>query len=825
MVSGTLPYMAPEILRGQPADERSDIWALGVILYEMASGRQPFQGATGFELTSSILKDSVTLPSEVPAGQRAIIQRCMSKSPGERYQSAAEVRAALEAVQSATSEAVVLPPLAGSRSSWLTWAWVGAVVVVVILGFLWAFSGRGRGSGAGGTGTDGLAIGSSGRPTLAVLNFEDHTGVEQDAWLASGVPSMLQTGLAQTPGLDVVSSRRIHEIMHQLGEDRLEEIDLATLGEIARRSGAGAVVVGAVYSTGTDYRIDVQVEDVATGRVIAAHIATGPDVFALVDDLAARVRGGLELGPTPEEAGIAEITTDSLEAWRYYNEGLEAQRNLRHADARDAFLQAVDLDPEFALAHAHLFDLRNYLSDPAAAQAHEAAALEHLDRLPERDRLAFLAASASRREGNPERAAELFEEILQRYPDFEDAYIDLSLLYGGILREQSKVLELLERGVRANPSSGHLHNQYGYALFEVGRYAEALQEIETYAELNPNEPNPLDSLAEMYLRTGQPERAIEIYTEALRIDPDWMSTLIGRASAYAMLGRFDDALAELDEYGAQARSQGLPFSGDGFGRAMLLAKLGRYEEAGRLLQEGISQAEEMGITVYTNVGRFLEAFFAIQTAEYARAMELGKTILTTVNAMENELWQRQQAIGAHVAAGIATVRANDLDAAREHLGELELVCDPDVTSERFALESLRGEIELAEGNPVAAEVAFRAAKPEFKTDWGATVYLRAWARNNTLGRDGVARALRAQGDLAGAIVEYRRLLTPAMNSKYTSMLEPRYVLELARLFDETGDTEAAAIEYERFAELWKGADSALQPMVEEARQRAAELGG
>jgi tetratricopeptide (TPR) repeat protein len=182
-------------------------------------------------------------------------------------------------------------------------------------------------------------------------------------------------------------------------------------------------------------------------------------------------------------------------------------------------------------------------------------------------------------------------------------------------------------------------------------------------------------------------------------------------------------------------------------------------------------------------------------------------------------------IGTHSLMGVAAARSGDLVAARLQLAELQETADREVQVERWYLESLRGEIELAAGHPAEARSAFRAAEPELKMDLGLTLFSRAWIWNNCPWRDGAARALIAQGDLSGAIAEYRRLLTPSMTAKFTSFLEPRYVLELARLLDETGDAEAAAVEYERFAELWKDADPEYQPLVEEARQRAAELAG
>ena len=104
MIAGTLPYMAPELLRGERGDQRSDIWALGVLLYEMVAGRRPFTGATGFEVSAGILhQEPQALPSTVPAPMRAIIQRCLEKNPGKRYQHAADVHLALEEMKGATT--------------------------------------------------------------------------------------------------------------------------------------------------------------------------------------------------------------------------------------------------------------------------------------------------------------------------------------------------------------------------------------------------------------------------------------------------------------------------------------------------------------------------------------------------------------------------------------------------------------------------------------------------------------------------------------------------------------------------------------------------
>jgi len=147
VIAGTLSYMAPEVLRGQPADQRSDIWALGVVLYEIAAGKQPFQGQTGFELTAAILREPpAPLAPQAPAGLRAIIQRCLAKEPGERYQHAGEVRAALETLQSA----VMVPPAAGAPGvSRRRWVWALVPIAVLAAGLGWHQLGRRSAPSAG----------------------------------------------------------------------------------------------------------------------------------------------------------------------------------------------------------------------------------------------------------------------------------------------------------------------------------------------------------------------------------------------------------------------------------------------------------------------------------------------------------------------------------------------------------------------------------------------------------------------------------------------------------------------------------------------------
>lgn len=834
-ISGTLSHMAPEVLRGQEADARSDIWALGVILYEATTGHLPFVGDTAFEVSTAIMKDSAEVPMETSPGLKAVIQRCLQKAPGERYQSTAEVRAALEMLQSggATSnDAVSAEVAAAARSaagpSWTaiaaTFSVIGVVALAAWVGFGQLSTKLGTGEPAGdATAITGPAIGASGRPTIAVLPFRDHTGSDELAWLAEGVPSMLLTSLAQTEGLDVVSNTRVQEIVSQLGAPSLQDLDAAALAEFAARSGAGAVVVGDLYYTGTEYRFDVQVEDVDEGRVLNAYSATGPFVFALVDDLAGQIRAGLELDTTPPTASIAAVTTDSLEAWRAYDQGMAFLANVRLAEAVGAFEEAVRLDPDFAMAHFYLGRLPLLLADISMAAEHDAFVLANMDRIPERDRLFVGGEFARSHDNDPERAADLFEELVGRYPDYEPGWVRLTSVRAQPGQPFTDLqIETLQRGIEAMPASGVLHNQLGYAMLSRGRYAEAVRAIERYIELNPEEANAYDSLAEMYTVSGQPAMGFEMYTESLEVDPTWTGGYFGRTETLAMLGRYNEALEEIEraqEVWLQVSPS--PFSGYLLTKGMLLSKLGRYDEAMELSNELPPELAAAGADVQM-AGRLFAIHYALEAEDLATAREL-ITASLAIGSNTDDPAAGDLLIAGRTLEGVVEVRAGNLAAARRIRSEIgdeprESLYDV------FGTNLLGAEIALADGDLEAAERLFRATEPELKAFYSASVAPASLILNNHVFRDGVARVKVAQGDLAAAIRIYRNLITMDLGSKYTSFVDLRYVLRLAELLDETGQTEEAGEQYLRFAGLWNNADPQFQPLVEQARARGIELG-
>jgi tetratricopeptide (TPR) repeat protein len=387
------------------------------------------------------------------------------------------------------------------------------------------------------------------------------------------------------------------------------------------------------------------------------------------------------------------------------------------------------------------------------------------------------------------------------------------------------------RGVKAVPDSGPLRNSYAYAFLSLGRYPEAIRELEAYARLNPKEPNPYDSLGEAYLVSGQPQKALETYARALEVDSSFTSSFRGRAWAYGMLGRFDEALAELQRRREVETRSALPTTDTLTTTAFLLSQVGRYREAEKQLREGERLAERFQDAL--NVSRIhrLAALLALERQDSSLALQELSRARQASQSIPSARTRTDVELAVQLLTGVAHIQAGRLDAAREQLeqqrkilegaGETPGIYDRRNPSHNWYFRCLEGEIALAAGDLATAEAAFAAGEPEFKPPLSGPTASPVFF-NNLPFRDGSARVRAARGDLKGAIEAYRRLLTPDISQKWTATVEPRFVLELARLLERAGDRAAAREQYQRFLDLWKRADPE-RPELDEARRRLKQL--
>jgi tetratricopeptide (TPR) repeat protein len=430
---------------------------------------------------------------------------------------------------------------------------------------------------------------------------------------------------------------------------------------------------------------------------------------------------------------------------------------------------------------------------------------------------------------DPERAESMLEEVAERRPDEEEAYMHLFHLYRGSY-QIAESLKTLERGISAVPHSGYLRLNYGYGLLWEGRFPEAIHQFEVYSRINPEEANPWDSLGEAYLIAGVPERAIEKYGRALEVDPGFSSSYLGRAWAFGELGRYDEALEQLDAIRGELPPGYSPGELALF-RAYLLTRAGRYRAADTIVSDLANSVGTEEKRSSSSLALALPLFQSLVDIERGRPREAQARARAVAESLPIEPLQkgegtaRQLTLLSRLLLGIVACRSGDLDEAKRYLAELGSVYEPRDPQQNWWYSLLLGEVALASGDAEAAYSAFTQGEPDRKLMFSVNRMLDSLG-GSLIFRDGPARAKALSGDRRAAIELYQDLLRPDIGQKWTAVLEPRFELALARLERDGGKSKEASRHYQAFVELWSVADPGSPELAEaESYLASASQGG
>ncbi len=365
-VMGSLPYLAPERLRGNSGDARADLFALGAIFYEVMSGRRAFGGSTEAEVMHRVMNEPPPPLEVASASLEPLLQltlRLLAKEPRERPASAEVVAGMLEGAGTAARAAA-------RRARW--WLPAAAALGVVAIGVVVAWM-RAR-----------QASGPEGPPPVAVLYFENVTDPADHARIGSITGNLLITSLAQTADLNVLSTQRVLDAMRQLGQ-KGGSVDRGVALAVARKARARRIVTGSILQTEPSIVMTAEVSDVESGKVLNATRVEGQpgqSVFQVVDALSAQLlQRMVRAAETTRLAPVAQRTSTDLEAQRRYAEGLEALSGGRLEEAVAAFRAAVGRDSQFAQAYYQLAIAEWWYAEPANARGSIAHAKLLSDRL------------------------------------------------------------------------------------------------------------------------------------------------------------------------------------------------------------------------------------------------------------------------------------------------------------------------------------------------------------------------------------------------------------------------------------------------------------
>ena len=598
---GTIEYMSPEQSMGKTLDQRSDIFAVGLIFYELLVGKTPYRADTAM---ASLLRrnqeravPAAELDASVPKALSDIVSKCLERELELRYQNVQEILQDLDAFQGArpTLASISLPaPVLPPAKPALPWKWIGiGTLALAVVGGGWAFkSGVLRsGSGNGPTEVKGPEV------SLAILPFQNSSGdALLDQWGAN-LADMLTTAVGQSAHVRIVSPDRMHQVLTDLRITPGTQVDPTIINNIAKFSSADTVVWGKYFKNGDKIRIQATLRDLKQGqdKPISLEVSNQNDISAPVNQLADQIRQNLTISSDVQKelkASSFQPTSKSATALSAYMQGVQLRRQGKNLEAVKLFQTAVKEDPEFALAYSRLAETDSALGYESQAEQASRKALELDSQLPLAEKY-LIEANHARVMKDNKKALEAYEKLAASLPGDSDVQFALGGLYldtgefdkaraqyAKVLKNDPKNLmaqlqtgwlevqdgkpqaglEPLERAmslaieVDNDEQKAQVYQALGVAYDGLNKYDEALKSVQQALEINKRlgnkaaESSNYSEIGDIQTYLGKPDLALVAYNEGLKLrreigaKKDEASSLISIGSLYEDRGEYDKAL-------------------------------------------------------------------------------------------------------------------------------------------------------------------------------------------------------------------------------------------------------------------------------------------
>ncbi len=628
---GTVSYMSPEQARGLPLDARTDLFSLGTVIYEMATGKTPFGGASTADVFVALLREDPppvsTLNPVMPKRLDAIVEKLLRKEPAQRYASAEELQEDLESVYAQPTLLPVKP--ASARSKMWPWAAVALVLLLIAGGLAWWRYHPAAGPPAGeeaGTATSNGQGGTLAGPTkdsIILADFVNHTG---DPGFDTTLNQALQIDLEQSPVIKIVSQQHLVESVKYLGKPEGTLVTPAIAREIGEREGMKAIITGTIANLGKEYVITLSAQNTATGDEIVSEQAQAPDKEHVLEALskaatAMRNKLGEALGKIKKiDTPFGLATTPSQEAFRAYALGDKA-----HAKAHDIpeaeghYLRAIELDPKFAMAYARLGVIYSNSGQVAKATKCYSKAYELSKNVSEVERLYIAGHYYESVTGDLPKVTETLQEAIQAYPGQIDSYININNTYQN-LGQYEQGLPYAQKAVEMDPQDAIAAQNLLSDYDSLGRLADIKTEVERGRRLG------LDS--------SMDDLVTYLTAYFLLGDTGGVQSVIAKASGRPDEFLVTQALAATQQYSGQYR--------------MAAASEQRaFEQAGHARAPD-SQA---GFLVNGAIARGLAGLCESNQAAVQQALALDKTKTNSGGCSPGFRDLRQRKVGASVGGG------------------------------------------------------------------------------------------------------------------------------------------------------------------------------
>jgi tetratricopeptide (TPR) repeat protein len=754
-IVGTAAYMSPEQARGTVVDKRTDIWAFGCVCYEMLTGRRAFARDTMTDTLAAIIEREPSwdaLPSTTPPDIRRLLQRCLEKEPDRRFHDVVDVRRALEDA-GPTHTAV-----ASVRIGWLSAAGVALLVIGAGVAAAWLLPRKAQAL------TD--------KDSIVLADFTNTTGdAVFDGTLRQGLAIQLQ----QSPFLSLIPDQRIQQTLALMGQPPGTRLTPKLASEVCERTAAAAVLEGSIASLGSQYVVGLRAKNCRTGDLLdeeQAQATRKEDVLASLSQIAStfRTRVGESLATVEKHSTpLADATTSSLDALKAYSTALTIASTTGPAEALPFLKRAIDIDPNFAAAHARLGFLYGNLNEATQSAEGIRKAWQLRDRASDPERFFISVSYDMQVTGNMERAEQTCDVWAETFPREMDAHGFLAGAILPVLGKYDKALQESRKLLDINPNLNFGYNLLGYSYAGLERLEEAERAMQQAAERKLEMPDFLVQRYQVAFVRGHESAMKQAVADAR-----------GKAGA-------EDWLADQE--------------------AAALAYRGRVKEAHRLATHASDlsrQASQLDRAAAWDAGQATwDALFGNGAAARTGALAVLKRSRT-----------RDVAFGAAFALALS----GESRESRALVDGLEKRL-PEDTAVRFSYApTVRALLALNEGQPARAVERLQMAAP-FELGAPPSAFQGTFGTFYPIYVRGLAYLASRQG--VQAAHEFQKILDhPGI--VFNDPVGAAARVQRARALSLTGNTAEAKTGYEDFFKLWKDADSDI-PVLQQAKAEYARL--
>ncbi|MGD8540209.1 MAG: protein kinase, partial [Candidatus Aminicenantes bacterium] len=729
-IFGTPEYMSPESLEGKEVDRRTDLYALGIILYEMLTGRVPFEGETPLTVAlkqkTEIPRDPRNINAQIPESLSHVILKCMNKEKGKRYKDTQELTATLEEIEGGMPRTEkIIPERRPVTSREITVKFslkklfVPALifVAVVVIGVLaWRFLTQRR-----------TVTFAADKPSLAIMHFENNTGDENlDHW-RKALSDLLIADLSQSKYIAVLSSEELYNILEEKNLLDVKSYSSRALADVSSRAGVQYVLVGKMMMAGDTIRLDTTLQEAQTGKIVGSERVEGEgedSFFAMVDELTRKVKTDFKLteeqiaGDIDREA--ESITTSSPEAYKYYREGAKFFLAGDYANSIAMMEMAVGIDPEFAMAYRQMANAYENLGYGAEASSRLQSAFDLKDRVSDRERYYIQGTFFGKQEDTYTQAIETYNELLELYPEDEIGNTNLGWIYM-TLEQWDKALEYLEILRKNRDEAIQTYEALTTIYLAKGQNDRAVGVLEYFLENIAENASIRESLARIYIAQGEYDLAQIEADKVFSLDPTHFRNFSLKGDLHFYHGNLDEAESEykklLETKEPIAHNAGLRKL------AALYVMQVRYAEALEQLEQGVELGDMLGETSW-------EAWFYLYMADvHLRSESHDKALEACENskniAMESgnaDLLRR----ALHMI-GLIQLERDEEEEAQKTAEELQALVDNGMVKKHARYShDLVGMIKLKEGNPMEAVEELKEAQSllpaEYDVDHGHALF-------------------------------------------------------------------------------------------------------